>query len=81
MLFKILAEKGKNEFCLIFDDFGNDVITSVIHVNFQHFYNQQNCIIIGFSLVYNFYLPWLKQNFSKGYKLLHIFSNTLYVGR
>ena len=33
----ILAKKGKIEFCLIFDDFRTDVITSVIDLNFLHF--------------------------------------------
>ena len=35
-------------------------------------------MIIGFNLMYNFYLSRLKQNFSRGYKLLHVFWNTLY---
>ena len=48
-----LAKKGKIEFCLIFDDFRNDVITSAIDVDFLHFYNQQKYMIIGFHLNYN----------------------------
>ena len=68
-----LVKKGKNEFCLIFDDFRNDVITSTIVVDFLHFYNQQKYMIIGFHLIYNLNLSWLKHNFSRGYKLLHVF--------
>ena len=33
---------------------------------------------IGFHLVYNLNLSWLKQNFGRDYKLLHVFWNTLY---
>ena len=36
-------------------------------------------MIIGFHLIYNFNLSWLKHNFSRGYKLLHVFWNTLYM--
>ena len=75
----ILAKMEKIEICLIFDDFGNDVITSLIDVNFLYFYNQQKSMIIGFNLICNFNLYWLKQKFSRGYKLLHVFWNTLYV--
>ena len=69
----ILAKKGNIEFCLIFDDFGNDVITSLVDVNFLYFYNQQKCMIIGFNLIYYFNYSRLKQNFSRDYKLLHVF--------
>ena len=68
-----LVKKGKTEFCLIFDDLRNDVITSAMDVDFLNFYNQQKYMIIGFHLIYNFNLSWLKQNFSRGYKLLHVF--------
>ena len=70
-----LVKKGKNEFCWILDDFGNDVITSAMDVGFQHFYNQQKYTITCFHLIYNFNLSWLKHNFSRsrGYKLLHVF--------
>ena len=74
-----LVKKGKIEFCLIFDDFRNDVITRAIDVDFLHFYNQQKYMIIGFRLIYNLNLSWLEQNFSTGYKLLHVFGNTLYM--
>ena len=74
-----LVKKGKIEFCLIFDDFRNDVITSAMDVHFLHFYNQQKYMIIGFYLTYNFNLSWIKHNFNRGYKLLHVFSNTLYI--
>ena len=67
------GQKGKIEFCLIFDDFRNDVITSAMDVHFLHFYNQQKYMIIGFHLTYNFNLSWLKHNFNRGYKLLHVF--------
>ena len=73
-----LVKKGKTEFCLIFDDLRNDVITSAMDVDFLNFYNQQKYMIIGFHLIYNFNLSWLKHNFSRGYKLLHVFWNTLY---
>ena len=36
-------------------------------------------MIKGFNLIHNLNLSWLKQNFSRGYKLLHVFWNTLYV--
>ena len=36
-------------------------------------------MIIGFNLIYNLDLSWLKQNLNRGYKLLHVFWNTLYV--
>ena len=36
-------------------------------------------MIIGFQLMYNFNFAWLKQRFSRGYKLLHVFWNTLYM--
>ena len=62
-----LVKKGKIEFCLIFDDFRNDVITSAMDVHFLHFYNQQKYIIIGFHLTYNFNLSWLKHNFNRSY--------------
>ena len=68
-----LVKKGKTEFCLIFDDLRNDVITSAMDVYFLNFYNQQKYMIIGFHLIYNFNLSWLKHNFSRGYKLLHVF--------
>ena len=55
-----LVEKGKIEFCLIFDDLTNDVITSAMDVDFLNFYNQQKYMIIGFHLTYNFNLYWLK---------------------
>ena len=58
--------------------FRNDVITILIDLNFLNFHNVQKCKIMGFNLMYNFYLSWLKQNFSRGYKLLHVFWNTLY---
>ena len=61
-----LVKKGKFEFCLIFDDFRNDVITSAMDVHFLHFYNQQKYMIIGFHLTYNFNLSWLKHNLSRG---------------
>ena len=35
-------------------------------------------MIIGFHLIYNFNLSWPEHNFSRGYKLLHVFWNTLY---
>ena len=35
-------------------------------------------MIIGFNLIYKLILSWLKQNFSRVYKLLHVFWNTLY---
>ena len=68
-----LVKKEKTEFCLIFDDLRNDVITSAMDVDFLLFYNQQKYMIIGFHLMYNFYLSWLKHNFSRDYKLLHVF--------
>ena len=74
-----LNKTGKIEFLLIFDVFRNDVITNLIDVNFLNFHNEQKCMIIGLNLMYNFYLSRLKQNFSRGYKLLHVFWNTLYV--
>ena len=36
-------------------------------------------MITGFNLTYNLNLSWFKYNFSRGYKLLHVFWNTLYV--
>ena len=36
-------------------------------------------MIIGFNLIYNLTFSWLKQNFNRGYKLLHVFWNTLYI--
>ena len=36
-------------------------------------------MIIYFNLIYNLSLSWLKQNFSRGNTLLHVFWNTLYV--
>ena len=51
-----LVKKGNIEFCLIFDDFRNDVITNAIDVHFLYFYNQQKYMIIGFHLTYNFNL-------------------------
>ena len=36
-------------------------------------------MIIGFNLMYHFYLSRLKQNFNRGFKLLHVFWNTLYM--
>ena len=36
-------------------------------------------MIIVFNLIYNFNLSWIKQSFSRGYKLLHVFWNTLYI--
>ena len=68
-----LVKKGKTEFCLIFYDLRNDVMTSAMDVDFPNFYNQQKYLIIGFHLIYNFNLSWLKHNFSRGYKLLHVF--------
>ena len=68
-----LVKKGKTEFCLIFDDLRSDVITSAMGVDFLNFYNQQKYMIIGFHLIYNFNLSWLKINFSRGYKLLYVF--------
>ena len=35
-------------------------------------------MIISFNLIYNLNLFWIKQNFSRSYKLLHVFWNTLY---
>ena len=67
------------EFWLIFDVFRHDVITSLTDVNFLNFHNEQKCMIIGFNLMYIFYLSRRNQNFSRGYKLLHIFWNTLYM--
>ena len=67
------GEKGKIEFYLIFDNFRNYVITSFIDMNFLYFYNQYKCMIIDFNLIYNLNLPWLKHNFSRGHKLLHVF--------
>ena len=68
-----LVKKGQIEFCLIFDEFRNDVITNAMDVHFLHFYNQQKYMIIGFHLTYDFNLSLLKHNFSRGYKLLHVF--------
>ena len=68
-----LEKKGKIGFCWIYDDFGNDVITSAMDVDFQHFYNQQKYMIMCFHLIYNLNFSWLKHNFSRGYKLLHVF--------
>ena len=48
-------------------------------VDFLNFCNQQKYMIIGFHLIYNFNLSWLKHNYSRGYKLLHVFWNTLYM--
>ena len=48
-------------------------------VDFLNFYNQQKYMIIGFHLIYNFNLSWLKHNFSRGYKLVYVFWNTLYI--
>ena len=73
------GQKGKTEFCLIIDDLRNDVITSAMDVDFLNFYNQQKYMIIGFPLIYNFNLSLLKHNFSRSYKLLHVFWNTLYM--
>ena len=74
-------QKGKIEIWLIFDVFRNDVITSLTNDNFLYFHNEQKWMIIGFNLMYNFYLSWRKQNFSRGYKLLHVFWNTLYLAK
>ena len=70
-----LVKKGKTEFCLILDDLRNDVITSAMDVaiGFLNFYNQQKYMSIGFHLIYNFNLSWLKHNYRRGYKLLHVF--------
>ena len=35
-------------------------------------------MLIWFNFIYNLNLSWLKQNFSRSYKLLHVFWNTLY---
>ena len=34
------GKKGKIEFCLIFDNFSNNIRTSQVKVNFLYFYNQ-----------------------------------------
>ena len=36
-------------------------------------------MITGFNLTYNLNLSWFKYNFSRGYKLLQVFWNTLYM--
>ena len=50
-----------------------DVIMDLFGIIFRIFYNQENCIIIGFNLVYNFNSSRLKPNFSRGKKLLYVF--------
>ena len=72
-LFYNSGKKGKIEFCPIFDDFRNDVITTLVDINFLYFYNQQKYMSIGLNLIYNFDLSRQNQNFSRGYKLLHVF--------
>ena len=64
--------------CLKYGDLIYDVIMDLFVIIFRNFYNQQNCMIIGFNLIYNFTLSWLKPYFSRGKKLLHVFWNTLY---
>ena len=45
---------------------------------FRNFNDQQNCMIIGFNLIYNFNSSRLKPNLSRCKKSLHVFWNTLY---
>ena len=59
--------------CMKYGDLLYDVIMDLFGIIFKNFYNQQNCMIICFNLIYNFNLSQLKPNFSKGKKLLHVF--------
>ena len=64
--------------CLKYGDEIYDVIIDLFCMIFRDFYNQQNCMIIGFNLIYNFNSSRPKPNFSRGKKLLHVFWKTLY---
>ena len=64
---------------LKYGDLMYDVIMDLFGIIFRIFCNQQNCMIIGINLIYNFHSSRLKHNFSKGKKLLHVFWNTLYL--
>ena len=58
--------------CLKYGDLIEDVIMDLFGIILRLFYNQQNCMIIGFNLIYNFNSSRLKPNFRRGKKLLHI---------
>ena len=66
------------ETCLKYDVFIYDVIMDLFGIIFSNVYYQQNCMIIGFNMVYNFNLLRLKPNFSSVKRLLHVFRNTQY---
>ena len=44
----------KWEQCLKYGDLIYDVIMDLFGIIFMNFYNQQNCMVIGFNLMYNF---------------------------
>ena len=46
---------------------------------FMNCYIQQNCMIIGLNVMYNFNKSRVYPHFSTGKKLLHVFWNTLYI--
>ena len=58
---------------LKYGDLIYDVIIDLFDIILRNFYNQQNCIVICFNLIYNFDLSRLQPNFSRGKKLLHVF--------
>ena len=59
--------------CLKYGDLIYDVITELFGKIFMNCYIQQNCIIIGLNVMYNFNKSPVNPNFSTGKKLLHVF--------
>ena len=59
--------------CLKYGNLIYDVIMDLFGIIFRIFCYQQNCMIIGFNLIFNLNLSQLKHNFSRGKKLLHVF--------
>ena len=59
--------------CLKYGESIYDVIMDLFAIIFRNFHNKQNCMIIGFNLIYNVHSSLLKPNCSRGKKLLHVF--------
>ena len=54
--------------CLKYGGIIYDIIMDLFGIIFRNFYNQQNCITIGFNLIYKINSSWFTPNFNRGQK-------------